>query len=261
MIEINHLNLIDLIAIVALISFTIVLCIWQGLGLGFAFAIAAAKSIIQLLILGYTLDFILALNNIWAAVVILILMLTLCAITAKNSITKKAPFVLPLLWTSMFMSTAGVLLYANFLIFQPKSWYVPQYIIPLGAMVLNSTMSTAILTGECLIRRMYSSQLEIETHLSLGASPQQATISLRQEVTRTAFLPIINQMAVAGIFIPPGFMNGILISGVVQYSRPLQAASHQIVLLFMMATANLLTIVFLTQSLCYSLFNTEAQLK
>ncbi|WP_155941996.1 ABC transporter permease, partial [Richelia intracellularis] len=234
---------------------------WQGLGLGFAFAIAAAKSIIQLLILGYTLDFILALNNIWAAVVILILMLTLCAITAKNSITKKAPFVLPLLWTSMFMSTAGVLLYANFLIFQPKSWYVPQYIIPLGAMVLNSTMSTAILTGECLIRRMYSSQLEIETHLSLGASPQQATISLRQEVTRTAFLPIINQMAVAGIFIPPGFMNGILISGVVQYSRPLQAASHQIVLLFMMATANLLTIVFLTQSLCYSLFNTEAQLK
>lgn len=261
MIEINQLNLVDLIAIVALISFVIVLCTWQELGLGFSFAIATAKSIIQLLILGYTLDFILALKNIWAAVAILILMLTLCAITANNSITKKTPFLLPLLWISMFVSTAGVLLYANFLIFQPKSWYVPQYIIPLGAMVLNSTMSTAILTGERLIRTIYSSQLEIETHLSLGANPQQATTSLRQEVTRAAFIPIINQIAVTGIFMPPGFMNGILISSVVQYSRPLQAAYHQIILLFMMATANLLVIVLLTQSLCYKSFNAEAQLK
>ena len=265
MAEMIDLDLIDLVAVVALISVAIALSAWQRIGLEFKLAMAAGRSIIQLLILGYVLDFILALNNIWAVVAILAVMLTVSAIVTRNGISKKIPLLLPLLWVSMFISTVGVLLYVNFLIIQPEPWYAPQYIIPLGAMVLSSAMNAAAIAGERLVKTINSSQLEIETHLSLGATPQQAIANYRQEAIRAALIPTINQIAIAGIFLPPGFMSGILISGVGQDSQPLQAASsaasYQIILLFMMVSANLLTVLLLTQGLCRQFFNVEAQLK
>ena len=255
----------DLGILVALVGVAIALSAWQKIGLEFKFAIAAGRSIVQLLILGYVLDFIFALNNIWAVVGILAVMLTVSAIVTRNGISKKIPLLLPLLWISMFTSTSVVLLYVNFLIIQPEPWYAPQYVIPLGGMVLSSAMNAAAIAGERLVKTVNASQWEIETHLSLGATPQQAIAAYRREAIGAALIPSINQMAVAGIFMIPGFMGGILLSGVDQNQVPLQAASsaasYQILLLFMMAVANLLTTVLLTRGLCRQFFNAEAQLK
>lgn len=237
----------------------------KKIGLEFKFAIAAVRSIIQLLILGYILDVIFALNNIWAVGGILAIILTVSAIVTRNGISQKIPLLLPLLWISMFISTSVVLFYVNFLIIQPEPWYAPQYFIPLGGMVLSSAMNAAAIAGERLVKTVNASQWEIETHLSLGATPQQAIAGYRQAAIGAALIPSINQMAIAGIFIIPGFMSGILLSGVDQNQVPLQAASsaasYQILLFLMMAVANLLTTVLLTQGLCRQFFNAEAQLK
>jgi len=255
----------DLGILVALVGVAIALSAWQKIGVEFKFAMAAGRSIVQLLILGYVLDFIFALNNIWAVVGILAVMLSVSAIVTRNGISKKIPLLLPLLWISMFISTFMVLFYVNFLIIQPEPWYAPQYFIPLGGMVLSSAMNGAAIAGERLVKTVNASQGEIETHLSLGATPQQAIAAYRREAIGAALIPSINQMAVAGIFMIPGFMGGILLSGVDQNQVPLQAASsaasYQILLLFMMAFANLLTTVLLTQGLCRQFFNAEAQLK
>lgn len=251
-----RLDLLDLVFAVGLIAIAIGLSAWEKIGLELNIAIAAGRTILQLLVVGYTLAFVFALDNPWAVLAILAVMLTIAAVVARNRISKKIPFVLPLVWGAIFLSTAVTLAYTNLLIIQPVRWYEPQYLIPLAGIVFGSAINGAAIAGERLVSTVNASQLEIETHLSLGATPQQAVAQYRRDAIKAGLIPILNQMTVVGIVTLPGIITGQLLSGV----DPLDAASYQILILFILAFANLITALLVTQGLCRQFFNTAAQL-
>ncbi|MEM1393158.1 MAG: iron export ABC transporter permease subunit FetB [Cyanobacteria bacterium P01_D01_bin.116] len=262
--ELIKLDFLDLAIASGLMVIAIGLSIWQKLGLELNVALATVRTILQLAVLGYILDFILALNNVWAVLAILAVMLTLAAIIAKNRIAQKMPRVLLLVWGSMFISTAFTLIYTNFLIIQPDRWFQAQYVIPLAGFVLGNSMNAAAIAGERFVSTINASHTEIETHLSLGATPQQAIKQYKKDSIRAGFLPTINQMMIIGMVTIPEFMSGLIISGVDYDKTPFQpaseAASYQILLMFMVALSNLLTTILLTTTLSRQFFNKEAQL-
>jgi putative ABC transport system permease protein len=142
-------------------------------------------------------------------------------------------------------------------VLQPPSWYDPQYLIPLAGIVLGNAMNGAAIAGERLVSTLNSSQLEIETHLSLGATPQQAVAQYRREAIKAGLIPTINTMMVVGLVTLPGIMTGQLLSGV----NPLVAAAYQAVIIFMLACATLMTTLLVTTGLCRQHFNQFAQLQ
>ncbi|MDJ0735314.1 MAG: iron export ABC transporter permease subunit FetB [Nostocaceae cyanobacterium] len=265
MTELIKLNLVDLAAALALIAIAIGLSAWERIGLELNLALATIRTILQLVVLGYVLDFIFTIDNPWAVVGIVAVMLTISAIVARNRIAPDIPLVLPLVWGSMLFSTALTVIYTNLAIIQPNRWYEPQYVIPLAGMVLANAMNAAAITGERLVSNINNSQVEIETHLSLGATPQQAVFRYRREAIRAGLLPTLNQMTIVGMLTLPGFMSGIILTGVGyeenSFSGASEAASYQILLLFMIAFANLVTTVLLTKGLCGQFFNSVAQLR
>lgn len=262
--QLIELDFLDLAIAVGLMVIAIGLSVWQKIGLELNLAIATVRTILQLLVLGYILDFILALNNLWAVLAILFVMLTIAAIIAKNRITNKIEYVLPLVWGSMFLSTAFTLIYTNFLIIQPDRWFQPQYVIPLAGIVLGNSMNAAAIAGERLVSTINASHGEIETHLSLGATPQQAIMQYRKDSIRAGLIPTINQMMIIGMVTIPGFMSGLIISGVdydkIPFQAASEAASYQILLMFAIALSNLLTTILLTLALSHQSFNKNAQL-
>lgn len=247
----------DLILALGLMAIAIGLSAWERLGLEWSLAIAAARTVLQLLVVGYLLAFIFALANPWAVLAVLTVMLTIAAVVARNRISKKIPQVLPLVWGSMLISTALTLSYTNLLVIQPQTWYEAQYLIPLAGIVLGNAMNGAAIAGERLVSIVNASKLEIETHLSLGATSQQAVAQYRKEAIRAGLIPNLNQMMVVGIVTLPGIITGQLLSGV----NPLDAASYQILVMFMLAFANLVTALLVTQGLCRQFFNSAAQLQ
>lgn len=246
----------DLVLALGLIAIAIGLSVWQRLGLELNLAIAAFRTVIQLLVVGSILATVFAINNPWAVLAVLAVMLTVGAITARNRISTKIPQLLPLVWGSILVSTALTLAYVNLLIVQPARWYEPQYLIPLVGIVLGSAINGAAIAGERLVSTINASQLEIETHLSLGATPPQAVAQYRKDAIRAGLIPILNQMMVIGIVTLPGTITGQLLSGV----DPLDAASYQILIMFMLAFANLVTALLVTQGLIRQFFNSAAQL-
>ena len=56
----------------------------------------------------------------------------------------------------------------------PDPWYDPRYLIPLSGIVLGNAMTAASIAGERLVNALRNNRVEIETHLSLGATPIQA---------------------------------------------------------------------------------------
>ena len=117
-------------------------------------------------------------------------------------------------------------------------------------------MNAAAIAGERLVSTLTSSQLEIETHLSLGATPQQAVARYRRDAIKAGLIPTVNTMMVVGLVTLPGIMTGQLLSGV----PPLVATSYQMVIMFMLAFATLVTTLLLTWGICRQFFNAADQL-
>lgn len=254
--DLIKLDLVDLVIAVGLMAIAIGLSTWERLGLELNLAMATGRTILQLLVLGYVLDFIFALDNVWGVLAILAVILTITAMVARNRISVKIPRVLPLVWGAILISTALTVIYTNFLIIQPDRWYEPRYVIPLAGIVLGNAMNAAAIAGERLVSTMNSQSVEIETHLSLGATPQQAVSQYRKQAIRSAFLPTLNQMMLMGMVAIPGITTGQLIAGI----RPLDAVYYEIVIIFMVAMANLLTSILVTRGLYRQFFNSAAQL-
>jgi putative ABC transport system permease protein len=148
------------------------------------------------------------------------------------------------------------MVYTNILIIQPDRWFEPQYVIPLAGIVLGNAMNAAALAGERLVSTINASHLEIETHLSLGATPQQAIVQYRKDAVRAGLIPTVNQMMIIGMVTLPGIITGQLLSGV----NAREAASYQILIMLMIAFTNVLTTVLLTRGISRQFFNSAAQL-
>jgi putative ABC transport system permease protein len=251
------LDLSDLVWALGMIAIAIGISSWQKLGLELPLANATLRTVVQLLGVGYLLAVVFQFKDAIAVLAVLMVMLTIATITARNRIGKKIPQLLPVVFGSLFFSTALTLSYTNLLIIQPDTWYEPQYLIPLAGIVLGNAMNGAAIAGERLVSTISSSRLEIETHLSLGATAQQAVTTYRKEAIRAGLIPTLNQMMVVGIVTLPGMITGQLLSGI----DPLDAASYQILIMLMLAFTNLLTTVLVTQGLTRQFFNPQSQLE
>lgn len=254
--ELITLDITDLGLALGLMAIAIALAQWQQLGLTGQLIIATLRTIAQLVGVGYLLDFIFALNNPLAVGLIILAMVTIAALAAKKQINQKLGNILPILWGGILTSTLAVLCYVNLVIIQPPDWYSPQYVIPIAGMILGNAMNGASLAGERLVSTVKQQRLDLETHLSLGATPAQALSTYRRQAVRTALIPTLNQMMIVGIVNLPGMMTGQILSGV----APLDAVSYQILIMFMVATANLLTSLLVTYGISQKIFNAQAQL-
>ena len=239
-----------------LIIAAIALSAWQKVGLEGSLTLAAGRTIAQLTVVGYFLGVVFAFKNPWAVLAVLAGMLVIASIVARNRISQKIPRLLPLIAGSILVSTALTLTYTNLLIVQPQPWYDPQAVIPLAGIVLGNAMNAAAIAGDRLVSTLNASQLEIETHLSLGATPQQAVAQHRRDAIKAGLIPTINSMMVVGLVTLPGIITGQLLGG----ANPIQAAAFQMLILFMLAFSTLLTTLLVTQGLLRQFFNPAAQL-
>ncbi len=254
--EIIELDIIDLGWALGLIGIAIVLSFWQKLGLEGQLLFATGRSLLQLLVVGYIIALIFALNNPLAVLGILAIMLTIAAIAATNRISQKKQGLLPVVWGVLLASSTLTLGYTMVLIIQPDIWYSPQYLIPLAGMVLGNAMNSASLAGERLANSISHNRLEVETHLCLGATSKQAIATYQKDAIRISLIPTINQMMVVGIVSLPGMFTGQVLAGI----EPLNAASYQILILFMIALTNLMTAILITEGVYRRFFNKDVQL-
>lgn len=251
-----ELDAIDLALSLGLIGIAIALSLWQKLDLAGQFVYSAGRALLQLLVVGYLLDIVFALDRWWAVLAIIFMMISLAAVVARNRIDRKIKTLLPLVWLSIFASTALTLGYIILLVVQPPTWYDPQYLIPLAGMLLGNAMNGAALAGDRLVSAIKQNSREIETHLCLGATPKQAIFTYQKEAIRTGLIPILNNMMVVGLVSLPGMFTGQVLAG----ASPLNAASYQILILFAIALLDFLVTFLVTEGIYRYFFNQDYQL-
>jgi putative ABC transport system permease protein len=201
------------------------------LGLERQLAVASARMTAQLLLIGLVLQWVFAVDAVWAV----LSLMTLMTLVAGGSAVERTRHRFSGIWlnsiVSVWASSWLVTAFALFGIVRVAPWYRPQYAIPLLGMILGNTLSGISLgldrfSGDLQVRRD-----EIETFLALGATRWEAASSTVREAVRTGMIPTLNAMMVTGIVSLPGMMTGQLLSGV----DPIEAVKYQLVIMFLIA--------------------------
>jgi putative ABC transport system permease protein len=246
----------DFIGAVGMMVIATALSAWQRLKLERDLMIATARTTLQLIVVGYLLWFVFDLKHPVAVLGVIAGMLAIATVETRNRIGKGMPNELWLLGGSILTSLVITLTYTTVIVIRPPVWYEPQYLIPLAGIVLGNVMNAAAIAGERLMQMVQSHRGEIETHLCLGATPDQAIATYRRTAIRTGLIPTLNAMMVVGVVTLPGIITGQLLSGV----NPLDAASYQMLIMFMLAFSTLVTTILVVQGLARQCFNSAAQL-
>lgn len=119
------------------------------------------------------------------------------------------------------------------MIVQPTPWHDPKIVIPLIGMVLGNSLTGISLGMDRFLGELTRRRDEVEMLLSVGATRWEACRDIFAGATRTALIPILNTMSVAGIVSIPGMMTGQLLAG----APPVVAVQYQVMIMFVIAAA------------------------
>lgn len=196
---------------------------------------AAMRMVTQLLLVGLMLNILFNQVSLWLTMSVTVVM----AIFAGREILARQEYRLAGWWGygigSSTMLLAGMVVTFLSLLgpLRPDPWYDPRYIIPLYGMVLGNAMTGISLGLDNLTRLVRQERSGIEAQLLLGAGRWRALRYVAQRAIRTAFTPMLNSMAAAGVVFLPGMMTGQILAG----AEPGQAVKYQILVLFLIAGA------------------------
>jgi len=251
-----ELGLLQIALALVLMVAAIALVRWHHLGLELTLLNATVRTVLQLLAVGYVLAIVFAWQNPYSVMAVLLVMVAIATLVARNRIDKRLSRLLPILAGSLLTTLLLTMVYTLGVIIRPAVWYDPRYVIPLSGIVLGNAMTAATIAGDRLVTNLKRNPVEIETHLSLGASPQQAIAAYRREAIKAGLIPTINAMMVVGIVKLPGIITGQLLSG----ADPLTAALYQMLIMLMLAFADLVAAIMVTAGIRRLFFNDAAQL-
>jgi putative ABC transport system permease protein len=253
----RSLDLLDLAWALGLVAISIGLAQWQRLGIAGQMAIAAARSVLQLLVMGFGLQLVWQLNRPLVTIGAILLLTIATTIAASNRISDKAKNLLPIVGGSILTGLTVALAYTILVVIKPTNWHQPQYLLAGAGISLGYLLNSTAVAGERLISTIEQHQAEIETQLSLGATPAQSIATYRQAAIKAALLPTIDTLMVAGLVTIPGFLTGQLLANM----APLNAAGYQIVMLLMVIAGNTIAAILVTQGIAQRYFNRYAQLR
>ncbi|MBN9334276.1 ABC transporter permease [Devosia sp.] len=232
---------LELIVAAVLVLTSAGLSLMLKLGIHRSMLIAAARMVVQLLLLGLLLRSIFAMTNPWltAGLVVFMVLAASYEVAARQERKLAGGWTFLVSGAAVSASTLFVSLFALGSVSLTQDWTAPQVVIPIAGIVLGTAMNAASVGLTALMDGLVSERDAIEAQLALGHSKRQAMQRLMQRAARTGTINVINQMAGAGIITLPGIMSGQVLAG----QDPLVAAQSQIFLMFLLGAVSTASIV------------------
>jgi putative ABC transport system permease protein len=230
---------------------------WHGVGLAQRLVVGAVRAIAQLVLVGYVLVALFALDRWYLVVAALLLMLLVATQAAVTRLPGSRRRLVRITGVAMLVASSVTLLYVSTLVVRVAPWYHPQYMIPLFGMIVGSAMNAAALAAERLHSEMTARRAEIEAYLALGAHAHYASHHAVRQAMRAALIPTVNGLMIVGVVTLPGMMTGQILAG----ASPLMAIRYQIVVAFMQAGAVAMTTAMVTLWYRRTFFTPALQLR
>lgn len=219
----------DVALALALVAVAVVVSRVRKLELEKDVVVATARSFVQLLAVGYVLEYVFD-GHGWLTVVALAVMVATATWTAARR-ARHVPGAAAVSLASIAVASVGTLGVLLALDVVPAG---PRAVLPLGSMVISNAMVTTALVLTRLRDDLAASRREVEARLSLGQTSAEAAGPWLRSALRTGLLPIVDNTKVVGLVALPGAMTGMILAG----ASPIAAIRLQLVVMYMILGGN-----------------------
>ncbi len=190
--------------------------------------IAIFRMLIQLLLIGYVLNFIFNTDSHWIILLVLIFMLVAASWIGLNALPVDPRSLFIYSFAAILCGGGLTLVFISQWVLHADPWYQPQVLIPIAGMIFSNAMNAISLAGE----RLYS---ELGHHQDYSRA--------RNTAFQAAMIPVTNALLAVGLVSLPGMMTGQILAG----TSPLVASRYQIIVMCMIfSSAGISTALFLT---------------
>lgn len=193
--------------------------------------VASIRMSLQLIIAGMILTYIFKNPNPIFTLLYLLLMIgfAIYRVISKNrELNKYFKIVI-----GISISLSGILIIVFFIgAVVGESLFNPQYVIPIGGMIMGNTMTGVSLGVKTFRESLKNERIKINVLLNVGATPQKILLPFVRQALETSLLPTMNSMLGMGIVSLPGMMTGQILSG----TLPKTAIVYQITIMIAICT-------------------------
>jgi putative ABC transport system permease protein len=209
-----------------LVAVAVGLSVWRRLSLERSILWAATRALVQLLLVGLALRFVLDDDRsiAWAWVWV-VLMVVFASETVRRR-AREVPDVFPLAIASFGAAAVvslGVLFGLGVFPLEARA------LIPMAGLMVGNSMSATVLVARRVFEELRDKRDEVEARLALGAASSDAARPYVRSALRSALIPQIETTKAVGLVFLPGAMTGLILAGV----DPLDAVRVQVAVMYL----------------------------
>ena len=233
------------------------LSLWLRLALGRQLLIAAARTVVQLSVLGYILVPVFRLERPALIFAMALVMVVLASHEALKRAGKRYPRARLNTFVALLLASTLTLGVATRVVLDVDPWWKPRYFIPLLGMILGNALTGVSLGLDRCLTELQEGRGRVEALLAFGATRWEAARPVAVLSLRAGLIPILNSMSVVGLVTIPGMMTGQMLGG----TSPALAARYQILIMFLIASATALGAGLAIVLSLKSCFDSEGRLR
>jgi len=236
--ETVDLSFFSMVMCAVLLLVPVLVASYLKLGVIRSLLVSTVRMVVQLVLIGFFLEFLFNLNNAFVNIAWFLVMLSAAVFSVlKSSGLKIKSFVFPV-FLSLFLSNLFVVLYFNYFIVHLDFIFDARYMIAIGGMVLGNSLRSNVVGLGDFYQSLNKEEQFYFYRLSLGASRFEAMLPFAKRSFTSALNPTIATMATMGIVSLPGMMTGQILGG----SVPLVAIKYQIAIMVAILASTVLSI-------------------
>lgn len=213
-----QISAIDLVVGFVPVLVTLVIIFYWSNNLKSA-GLAVIRMLIQLLMIGYALNFIFNTKSQWIVLLVLTFMLLAASWISLTALPVNRRSLLKFSIIAIFIGGSSNLILVTQGVLHIEPWYQPAVMIPLAGMIFSNSMNTISLAGE----RLFS-----ELHHKVDYRRARST------AFQAAMIPVTNSLLAVGLVSLPGMMTGQILAG----TSPLIASRYQIMVMCMIFSSS-----------------------
>ena len=248
----NALSNESLLMATVLIAMAVVVSYQQKMRLELEILHSALRAVVQLVVVGYLLNFIFGADHPLFTSGVLLVMLISAAINGG----KRGQGIKHASWIAGVSIGIGAVFTLTVLLSAKVLSFTPYQMIPVGGMVMSGSMVAVGLCFRQITTSFKGRQQEIQIKLALGATPMQSCKAILREALIFSLEPTIDSAKTLGIVALPGMMTGLILAGM----SPMEAIKYQIIVIFMTFSTVSIAIAIAGYLSCRQFFNTKEQL-
>lgn len=227
--------------------------LWRyNTGLNKKLIIATLRMTLQLLFVGYYLEYVFKYDNPWVNIgwILIMVIVTDFATIDRSELRQKKSLILPI-FAATFIGIFVIDVFFLKLVLQLPKLLAAQYTIPITGMVLGNCLRSNVIGINTFYYSIHEHQERYRFYLVCGASRSEALLPFFREALKKSANPTLASMATIGLVSLPGMMTGQILSG----TSPLTAIKYQIIIMIAIFTGTILSVFLGIKFSNYSLFN------